>query len=1382
MSQAFALHPTSPTTRDQFDDSYSLTAMQKALVLQTLDAPNSGVNIEQTLFVVSGQIDQLAFRTACERIIERHAVLRTTFEFEDLDDPRQLVHRHGVLQLREEDWRSLSGEDWRQRLDSYLQEDRESGFDLTLLPLLRVALFRFGETDYVMIWTFHRALLDRESLRVVLEDLYDYYTGVANQNEVEKPKPRAFRDHVERTNKIDPNRAKSYWRSHLKGFSSPTPLPQMNRTGEAPHGFQEVSLTETVTRLLTKTASDCKVSLQSLVRAGWVLLLSRYSREADVVLGMNRICRQAAVSGTVGSHTNLIPIRQSIPADLTIRRYLLQIHMQESLIRANEQTPLSAIQQWCGIPSSERMFDSTLTFDDVDLQKDLAGRWKDWNICYCDVFEQSHYPLSLSVQSGERLQLKIDYDRGWFEEAVISSMLVNLEAILTNFASGVEQRVSRLPTVTETERRQILTEWNNTKQDWAKNCPVHELFERQVQKNPDAIALIADGVEITYDDLNKRSNRLAHHIISVGIRPGTLVGLSLSRSIDLIVGLLGILKAGAAYVPLDPTYPEKRLTAMIDDSRVPLLVTDSRVLNSLPTTDAQIILLDSQREIIDSYSAVNPPRFPPQNSKQSSPAYVIYTSGSTGKPKGVVVEHRSLSNYIQWATAEFGIATGDRILQFASISFDTSAEEIFCSLTTGATLVLRTESMLNSTSDFLQSCADWRISVLDLPTAFWHDLTIGLRDMPSRLPESVRLVIIGGEQAIAERVIDWQRIVAHDVRLINTYGPTEATIVATFADLTDLDCSNNGSFEIPVGRPVANVQAYILDHHGQLTPQGVVGELHIGGLGLARGYLNRPDLTTEKFIPNPFSTELRSKLYRTGDLARYLPDGNIQLAGRSDAQVKINGYRIETGEVETVLRSNPNVRDVAVVCREDVHGQKRLVAYIIPSPAGLQLSMMQFDGSMRSVLRQTLPAYMHPSFFVRLETFPLTPNGKIDRKALPQPSSERVETEEHHRPRDPLERQLAEIWEDILNVRPIGIRDDFFDLGGHSLLSVRMIDRVERTIGKKIPLSVLFDEPTIEHLSAHLIGNVGSQRSSVVNIQPGNGRTPFFFFHGDYNGGGFYCANLAKELGDDLPFYAVQPFGLDGDSIPASIEAMAATHLNSILAVQANGPYLLGGYCNGAAVAFEIARQLERQGQRVELLLLLGLSVDSAFHLRLFRSIVDWSTRMQRLGRDTATRRMILVKERLGRLREIRNGLRFSEIRKLRTTEAISFFLRNGFSCFRELAMVIRSLSETHNAEQVLAEPEKEDRHTRANEAYRRALLGFVPKRYHGSVTLLWPRELNLYRPDDPTCGWGNVARDVTVRTVPGGHITCLTNNLGHLARAFKTCIDDATAGHTSTH
>jgi thioesterase domain-containing protein len=427
---------------------------------------------------------------------------------------------------------------------------------------------------------------------------------------------------------------------------------------------------------------------------------------------------------------------------------------------------------------------------------------------------------------------------------------------------------------------------------------------------------------------------------------------------------------------------------------------------------------------------------------------------------------------------------------------------------------------------------------------------------------------------------------------------------------------------------------------------------------------------------------------------------------------------------------------------------------------------------------------MHPSFFVRLEAFPLTPNGKIDRKALPRPASERVEMEEHHRPRDPLERQLAEIWEEILQVHPIGIRDNFFDLGGHSLLSVRMIDRVERAIGRKIPLSVLFEEPTIEHLSAHLIGSVETQRSSVVKIQPGNGRTPFFFLHGDYNGGGFYCANLAKDLGEDLPFYAVQPFGLDGESIPSSIETMAAEQLNSIREIQGKGPYLLGGYCNGAAVAFEMARQLERQGERVELLLLLCLSVDSSLRLRAFRSVVDWTTRMQRRGHDTATRRMIGVRKRLQRLTEIQNDYRssFADFRNLRTIDAISFLQRNGFSCIRNFVTTVWSLLKNQNEDQLLANAQPDDRHTRANEAYRRALFGFVPKRYHGNVTLLWPRELALDNPDDPTCGWGRVARQVNVRTVPGGHITCLTNNVVHLARAIKSSIDTAIDSRTTTH
>ena len=694
-------------------------------------------------------------------------------------------------------------------------------------------------------------------------------------------------------------------------------------------------------------------------------------------------------------------------------------------------------------------------------------------------------------------------------------------------------------------------------------------------------------------------------------------------------------------------------------------------------------------------------------------------------------------------------------------------------------MVLRNDSMLNSTSSFLQACSEWSITVLDLPTAYWHDLTSGLNDQtPSSFPASIRLVIIGGEQALAERVVDWHEQVPSSVRLVNTYGPTEATIVATFSDLTSLVQAGQPLLDVPVGRPMPNVQACILDQHDQLSPVAVGGELHLFGAGIARGYLNRPDLTAEKFVPNPF--EPGTRLYRTGDRARYLPDGQIQLAGRVDTQVKINGFRVEPGEIEAALRTSPYLADAIVLAREDNPGERRLVAYVIQSRDGGSLSPTELTNELRGFLRHKLPTHMHPSVFVPVELFPTSGTGKVDRKALPKPNPERaVANQEPRNARDPLERQLVEIWEEILGVHPVGIRDNFFDLGGHSLLSMRMIDRVERMCGKRVPFAVLFEEPTVEHLAASIAGQATIvEHGWIVTIQSGDKR-PFFFLHGDYNGGGFYCSHLARGLGEDQPFYAVQPHGLDGGPIPQSIERMADSHLEAVRSVQPKGPYLLGGYCNGAAVAFEVARRLRVQGERVDLLVLLGASASVSNRIRILRGLIDCLVRIRRLGPEESSRRLVLLLERLARLKALRNYYRsrFTDLYRMRAIESIRFLIHKSVGHAAQLGVAFRTAFRRAKSVTMPTEVSRQlatslDPRERRNEAYRRALLGFVPKPYDGRVTVLWPSELELAEPTDPTAGWSKVAAEVEVKTVPGGHITCLTKNVNHLAQALKACIE----------
>ncbi|HLJ34075.1 MAG TPA: non-ribosomal peptide synthetase, partial [Ktedonobacteraceae bacterium] len=603
-------------------------------------------------------------------------------------------------------------------------------------------------------------------------------------------------------------------------------------------------------------------------------------------------------------------------------------------------------------------------------------------------------------------------------------------------------------------------------------------FEAQVARTPDAISLMYQSASLTYRELNRRANQLAHYLQRFGVGPETLVGLCVERSPEMIVGVLGILKAGGAYVPLDPVYPEERLNFMLSDAQSPVLLTQERVSAKLAKAEhaLEVIYLDTDWDKICLENEENPASgVLPENA-----AYVIYTSGSTGTPKGVVIQHQSLVNYTEAAIAAYSLHPGDRVLQFATLSFDASAEEIYPCLSGGATLVLRTTAMLDSMTFFLEKCEEWAITVLDLPTAFWHELTRKISEKVISLPPSVRLVIIGGEKALLDMMTQWQKHVNPQVQIVNTYGPTEATIVATMYRVPASATANNSLQEIPIGRPIPNTQVYLLDQNLHVVPIGVSGELYIGGIGLAREYLNRPALTRERFIPHPFSTGMGTRLYKTGDLASYLPTGDIIFLGRADQQVKIRGYRIELGEIETALEKHPDILDAVVQAREDGNGGKRLVAYVVPRHGHTFTS-----SNLRHFLQDQLPDYMVPAAFVLLEALPLSPSGKVDRFSLPLPEQGRSELPETFvAPTLPVHHQLVQIWEELLEVRPIGIQDDFFDLGGHSLLAVRLVDRIEQVWGKKISPATLIAGPTVEQL-AQALGQpeVPASKTSLEAIQ-----------------------------------------------------------------------------------------------------------------------------------------------------------------------------------------------------------------------------------------------------------------------------------------------------------
>jgi amino acid adenylation domain-containing protein len=728
--------------------------------------------------------------------------------------------------------------------------------------------------------------------------------------------------------------------------------------------------------------------------------------------------------------------------------------------------------------------------------------------------------------------------------------------------------------LSQQERRQLLVEWTNTEAPYPRELCFHQLFEAQAARTPQAVAVVHGDQELTYTELNRRANQLAHYLSNRGIGPDTVVGICMHRSIEMLVGLLGILKAGGAYLPLDPSYPPERLSFMIEDAAVSLVLTQERLRTTLPDHNAQLICLDSESSRISTENENTPVNV----ATPLDLVYIIYTSGSTGRPKGVMITHAGLGNYLSWCTQAYAVGEGSGSLVHSPLGFDLTVTSLLAPLVCGQRVTLLSEE--EGIDGLSKALTDrWDYSLLKITPSHVEGLSYSLA--PESAAGATRALIIGGEALFGETLEFWRRE-APGTRLINEYGPTETVVGCC---VYEVPASEAAFGPVPIGRPIANTQLYILDDHMQVVPIGVPAELYIGGAGVARGYLKRPELTAEKFLPHPFAKEPGARLYKTGDLARYLSDGTIEFLGRIDHQVKIRGHRIELGEIETSLAQHTGVRECVVIARDGSDRTKDLVAYVVPEPdAPPSVEELQ------RFLRAKLPEYMVPAAFVTLEALPLTSNGKVDRRALPAPELSRPDLREVYvAPRDPLEEQLVKACEKVLARKPVGIRDNFFALGGDSLLAVRLFAQIENRFGKKLPLATLFKSPTIEQLAQVLRGTESKHTwSSLVPAQPKGSLPPLFCIHA---GGAnvLIYRPLARHLGTDQPVYALQARGLDGLMEPLTrVEEMASHYLKEIRGLQPEGPYYLLGASFGGLVAFEMAHQLNFQGQQVAFLAMLN--------------------------------------------------------------------------------------------------------------------------------------------------------------------------------------------------
>ncbi|HEU4597136.1 MAG TPA: amino acid adenylation domain-containing protein [Pyrinomonadaceae bacterium] len=1060
--------PLAPLTQEQLDafaarrgrniaEVYPLSPMQQGMVFHSLlEGQSGGAYFEQLHCRVEGALDAERFRAAWAALLRRHPILRTAFQT-DTHPPLQIVYREVGLPWSELDWRDLDASQQRGSLEALLADERRRGFELSEPPLLRCHLARVGERSYQFVWCFHHLLLDGWSLPILFRDLF----GLLADPPTEPPPRRPFRDYVEWLQRQDTNAAAAHWRAYLEGFDAPTPLPgarqSLNAKSAGPYDEALFSLDEQASRSLRQFAHEERLTLNTLMQCAWALLLRRYSGEDDVAFGVTVSGRDIDLPGIedmLGLFINTVPLRTRVP-DATLREWLrdVQAGHQENMRYAH--TPLNEIQQYGTVPNGTPLFDTLFVFENYPTRVE-PPKAEQGGPTFKDIRAVDHtsYPLTVVAGVGQTINIRIGFDTQLYGHEDVERLFRHLRTLLRGMAdSGPECRPADLSLVDEAERLQLLG-WGRARRP-ALTPPAQtlsELFAAQVARGPERVAVACDGERLTYGDLSARAKLVASRLRRLGVGPDSLIGLCASRSLEMVVGILGILEAGAAYLPLDPELPPSRLAFMLEDARASVVLTQRKLDGRLPSSGVPTLYLEDLDESEEGDSGgVEPQRAQPEHL-----AYVIYTSGSTGRPKGVMVTHANVTRLFDATQPEYRFNEDDVWTLFHSFAFDFSVWELWGALLYGGRVVVVPREVSRDPVAFYELLETERVTVLNqTPSAFRQLIPVAEQ---ARRNLSLRFVIFGGEALDLPSLRPWFAL--HGDRkpeLVNMYGITETTVHVTLRPLCLADTESRSSL---IGRALADLDLYVLDEQGRPAPVGVAGEIYVGGAGLARGYLSRPKLTAERFIPDPFGGVPGQRLYKTGDQARFRRDGSVEYLGRTDQQVKVRGYRIEPGEIEAVLSGHPRVLESVVLARR-TGGETRLLAYVV-ARQGDELA----SSELCEYATEKLPGYMVPAHFIILGRLPLTPNGKIDRRALPEPEAEGLSgAASFVGPRDEIEERLAAIWREALGREEIGIEHNLFELGGHSLTAMQIVAGVCQSLGVQLPLRSVFDYPTIAALA-----------------------------------------------------------------------------------------------------------------------------------------------------------------------------------------------------------------------------------------------------------------------------------------------------------------------------
>ncbi|WP_165864188.1 non-ribosomal peptide synthetase [Capsulimonas corticalis] len=1332
--------------RRALESATPLSYTQELLWLQHQMTPGSAYNVPRAMRL-EGELDIDALSATLVDLVRRHEILRTRYMEVD-GHPVQVIDADVPPMLETIDLRSLPETDREAEVAKLVYERVSRPFDLRVDRLLKATLLRLSPLENVLILVTHHIASDGWSRDVLFRELSALYDAHHRGEPAQLPEmPIQYADYAvwqrDALQGETLQKEMDYWKRKLAGAPALLELPidyprPTTQTFEGAIVRRHVLTHGELTRLKAIGLEE-KATLFMTVLACVKTLLYRHTGQDDIVVGTPISGRdRAETQNLLGYFMNTLALRTGFSGQSTFREMLREV--RSTTLGAFEHQNAPYVKLFREM-NPERNFSYNPVFQVLfGFGRGATAPFTLANIISTPFAVDrgvSKFDLTISsseVESG--LLVGFEYNTALFRPETVAAMADRMGILMKGILENPDIPIADLPLIGGAERRQLLEEWSGAQADYPAASSLQELFEAQARRTPDTVAVEFPGCALTYAQLNARANQTAHLLQSYGIGPNAPVGVLMERAPDLIVALLGILKSGGAYVPLDTAFPSERIQTILATAAATLVVTQQSLTGRLAGFEGCIVPLDHKANPLNQQDDRNPESATSPNDL----AYVMFTSGSTGRPKGVAVTHASLTHYVRAAAQTYGLKSTDRVLQFASICFDTSIEEIFPCLTIGATLVVRTREMLDTLADFWKLAGEWRLTFLSLPTAFWHELARAASNHADAIPPSLRLIVIGGEKARADRLATWRKYYGQTVQIINTYGPTEGTVVATACDITADESS-----EIPIGHPLPNVRVYVLDEWEQPVPRGVTGEIYIGGAGVARGYLNDAARTEERFLSSPFVSG--DRLYRSGDLGRYRADGEIEFMGRRDNQIKIRGFRIELGEIENALALHPGVADAAALAPVVDGDEHRIAVYAAPAPGG------DLTGeALRTYLQERLPSYMVPAKLVILDTLPKTPGGKVDKRALPAIDwTESEETDEIQEPGSPIEEDLAAIWRDVLGLARVSPYTSFFDLGGHSLLAIRLLSEVNKAFSASLTLAEMLRAPTI-HAMADLLRSQdeGTHTWSPLIALRASGSLPPLFCAPVGGGSAFYYRTMATLIGDDQPVYTFEPIGMNGVDEPhESVEELAAYYIKHMRAVQPQGPYHLCGLSFGGLVAFEMARQLRASGQKVA-----SLIVFDTLAPGLKDAGSQTGSKVRRVGR--AARYAVLFHRE--NLSACRPGDRLPYLRS-RTHKLVGKLIqaRGQLWKWTNENPISRELPEVF---------------LKVKRAEQRARAKYHPTPYAGEFLLL--RAHLQYRRSgrDELLGWEGMAECIDVIETPGTHFSlleepCVHITLGHIRSAL---------------